>query len=241
MKEKKKCSVEGCEKNHASKGFCDKHYRRFKNHGDPLKVITEKMGGKKARTLICKVKECGRKHRTADYCGMHYQRFLKHGDAYTVLCGYKGPSFKYRNMRERFDNSFEMVTESGCWIWNGYLNSSGYGGITWNNKSFTMHRYSYEQFIGPIPKGACVLHRCDTPACVNPGHLFLGSNIDNQKDKIAKNRQAKGSSQGSAKLTADLVRAIRLSSDGPAAISNKYGIHRSTAYKIKNKLTWRHV
>lgn len=74
---------------------------------------------------------------------------------------------------------------SGCWLWLG-TTSNGYGRIDHGGKTLRAHRASYEEFVGPIPKGFCVLHRCDTPCCVNPEHLFLGTQQDNMSDKAAK-------------------------------------------------------
>lgn len=230
------CKVELCDGQHKSQGYCNLHYRRFLRQGDPLKVIK----GRLPVNFGCKVDQCEDKHRTKGYCKFHYQRFRKHGDPHTVLTPI-GPKAKYPTMRKRFDNSYEMVTQTGCWIWTGYLNTAGYGGITWKNKAYAAHRYSYEQFISSIPAGLCVLHKCDTPQCVNPNHLFLGSSIDNVADKMSKGRQAKGQIQGSSKLTVDKVAEIRKSKETYKQIANKYEVGVSTINKIRARITWRHV
>lgn len=81
------------------------------------------------------------------------------------------------------------VTETGCWEWTGGVNASGYGemGIGKHGRSLT-HRAGYEAFVGPIPDGMCVLHRCDNPPCFNPDHLFLGTRQENNLDMVAKGR-----------------------------------------------------
>lgn len=79
---------------------------------------------------------------------------------------------------------------SPCWIWPGYKNANGYGYTTRNGELFA-HRAIYKLFIGSIPVGLCVLHRCDIPACVNPAHLWLGTHADNNKDRALKGRSTK--------------------------------------------------
>lgn len=75
-----------------------------------------------------------------------------------------------------------------CWLWGGAKKGRGYGHIRLGGHWFTVHRVSYEIAFGPIPPRMRVLHRCDTPACVNPGHLFLGTAKDNTDDARAKGR-----------------------------------------------------
>lgn len=76
-----------------------------------------------------------------------------------------------------------------CWIWTGCVGTSGYPQLSSSGKTIFMHRWAYEEFIGRIPDGMSVLHRCDVKRCVNPEHLFIGTQRDNIRDMISKGRQ----------------------------------------------------
>lgn len=78
----------------------------------------------------------------------------------------------------------------GCWLWTGPLNWRGYGHAwdTTHQKMRGAHRISYELHCGPIPSGMCVLHTCDTRRCVRPDHLWIGTDIDNARDRDSKGR-----------------------------------------------------
>lgn len=107
------------------------------------------------------------------------------------------------------------------------------------------HRVSYEMKHGTIPKGMSVCHTCDTPPCVNPKHLFIGTQKDNIADAHSKGRLKNGTSLGSlhgrSKLTEEQVGIILKDTRTHRKIAEKYGVDRSTISFIKQRKTWKHV
>lgn len=87
----------------------------------------------------------------------------------------------------------KVKKSSGCWLWQGATDTYGYGNIYCDGSYWKAHRLSYAIFISDIPDGFCVLHKCDTPACVNPKHLFVGTRQDNMDDMYTKGRGRKAS------------------------------------------------
>ncbi len=138
----------------------------------------------------------------------------------------------------------------GCWLWTGTKNRGGYGRVTIKKPVTAMaHRVAWELAKGPIPSGLSVLHRCDVPGCVNPKHLWLGTNADNMRDMFAKGRRPtislKGSAHPGAKLTEEQVREIRAAKGSRSyrELIAAYGIGRSTLYRIWDDASphWGHV
>jgi hypothetical protein len=93
--------------------------------------------------------------------------------------------------RERFEAKVMPEPTTGCHLWIGATTPAGYGALNLNRDGVKYaHRISFELHHGPIPPGMDICHRCDTPACVNPEHLFAGTRLDNVRDMHAKGRQA---------------------------------------------------
>lgn len=90
--------------------------------------------------------------------------------------------------RAKLFDQISMEPNTGCWLWEGSEKGNGYGQIRVVNKDISTHRLSYELTYGKIPKGMHVLHACDTPACINPLHLFLGTHQENMEDRKKKKR-----------------------------------------------------
>jgi len=80
------------------------------------------------------------------------------------------------------------IDHNGCWIWQGSIANNGYGNIKYKGKRWNTHRVSYIEFVGDIPEGLFVLHKCDVRACCNPEHLWLGTQKDNMHDASLKGR-----------------------------------------------------
>ncbi len=88
---------------------------------------------------------------------------------------------------ERFESKVERIPESGCWIWTG-AGSDRYGHFKFGKRLSLAHRASYAMFVGPVPDGMEVCHKCDIGWCVNPTHLFLGTHTENMQDAVRKGR-----------------------------------------------------
>jgi hypothetical protein len=155
------CAVEKCETfigAHGARGWCPKHYKRWKATGDPEKVTVSPIGSTPAERL----------------------RFY----------GWN-------------------VSPEGCWLFNGLIASDGYGVINQGRSPYRAHRAAYESWVGSIPKGYFVRHSCDTPRCINPLHLSVGTPAQNSQDAVDRKRMANGERHGCHILTDEEVSTIR--------------------------------
>ena len=150
---------------------------------------------------------------------------------------------------KRFSSKYIVDEETECWIWIASKNDRGYGkfSIT-RSKWIFAHRFSYQHYLGPINDDLCVLHKCDTPSCVRPDHLFLGTHKDNSDDKVSKNRQyrPKGILAGTHKLTEQEVYEIKQKLLDPykginVVLAKFYKVDPRTISNIKCGINWTHI
>ena len=128
----------------------------------------------------------------------------------------------------------------GCILWTAAKNTRGYGVLFHHGRLQLAHRLAWLDANGPIPVGMCVLHRCDTRECVNVGHLFLGTNLDNTADMMRKGRgvQVCGEACGSSTLTEADVRAIRAADGLMREIGERFGVSARHVGAIKARKSW---
>jgi predicted transcriptional regulator len=133
-----------------------------------------------------------------------------------------------------------------CWLWKGYIDNLGYGRIHIYGKTEKAHRASFIFFKKKKIDGLCVLHKCDNRSCVNPKHLFLGTQLDNIKDMVNKKRNntAKGEANYSATINSnDAIKIKTLLKSGMSCteIAKFLNVKRSTVYLIKYNKSWNHI
>lgn len=195
---KRTCTIEGCDRPHMARGWCGAHWKRWKNHGDPL----------------------------------HGAPTIRHWRSPELL---------------RF---WEKVDKRGpleCWPWLGRTDEKGYGLFTTAlDQERRAHRFAYQTATGIDPGNLLVCHHCDNPPCVNPAHLFLGTNQDNMADMVAKGRQARmqGEQHPNRVLTSEQVLEIRrLRSQGwkVVQLATRFSTAPTNISSICTGKTWSHL
>lgn len=188
---------------------------------------------------LCNFKGCFGKAHSKGLCGAHYAQ-QRVGKPLTPL----QKQFHGLTEKERF---FKRVgkLDSGCWLWLGSLNN-GYGQFRRDDGKIVLsHRFSYLIHNENAVDGLVVMHKCDTPRCVNPEHLMLGTQAENVKDMQIKGREkkrgSKGEAHGMVKLTEEQVKEIRTSKETGPAIAKRLGMSTTTIYDIRNRHIWKHV
>ena len=191
--------------------------------------------------MECSFEGCTRTAR-GEYCRAHYQQKMKGKVLKPIQVQYHGLTEEARFLKRVI-----VGNQSECWPWTGSVMKIGWHG-QWRNadgKIEPTHRAAWRLFKSQIPQGSHVLHRCDNPICVNPNHLFLGSQADNARDMWTKGRAKPGVSlgerHGMSKVTESMVREIRTSSESGVSLSRRLGITPTTVCDIRKRRTWDHI
>lgn len=158
------------------------------------------------------------------------------------LVGYKYKAWELKTTGRFFS---KVIKTDSCWNWTGPKDSDGYGDFRLNHRHIRAHRWSYEFHKSTtIDPNMCVLHRCDRPSCVNPAHLFIGTNLENAIDRKSKGRYRNSELHPCAKLSDSDVRDIRRRlSNGEFAnmVAKAFNVSATTIQKIDRGETWRYV
>lgn len=156
----------------------------------------------------------------------------------------------HRPIAERLAERSVPEPNTGCLLWYGCRSKDGYGKLGVDGGEVYAHRLAYELVYGPIPDGLLVCHRCDTPNCINPDHLFVGTNAENLADRDAKGRAdthglvRPGVDHPNAKLTDDAVRFIRANCNrrgDQRRMARCFGITEANVSLIIKRKAWPHV
>ena len=145
------------------------------------------------------------------------------------------PGIKRKSLQQQFDEH-RVKAENGCWLWTGCKDKGGYGFIRHQGKNQRAHRISLFLQGQVVPADLQVLHHCDNPSCVNPQHLYVGTNRDNQQDAVKRGRHRSGTIL--TKSIAECIRfgkTIGLSQEG---LSRFYGVSNATISRIINGKRW---
>ena len=144
---------------------------------------------------------------------------------------------------DKFNASYKKIGE--CWIWNDKLLSTDYGVFYISGTSYLAHRMSYALFIDAIPKELFVCHKCDNPSCVNPDHLWLGTQADNMADAAKKGRMPRGEKSTNSKLTekqiTELLNLYATGNYSQEQIAKMFSISRTVVSNLLHNKTWKHL
>lgn len=228
---KSTCSTPECDRNVYYKGVCHKHY--------------VPVGPRRRKP--CAVEGCETLARCKGLCDKHYTRTRRHGDVETTLRVSKTETDMDKRLRWYGWTERTIRPELGpCWEWNGPRSTANYARISiGGDVKAQASRVAYEAWVGPIPDGMYMCHRCDNPPCIRPDHLFPGTHTDNMQDAARKNRTCHGEKQGAHKLTAEQVIEIcELYESTPLyqhEIAKMYGISQSHVSILVNGRAWHRV
>lgn len=195
----------------------------------------------------CCITGCERFARALGMCGPHYRR-ARDGRSLTTPIR---EVIRHLSDADRLRAKTKLEPIKGCWEWQASRTPLGYGQMRFRGTRELAHRASWIIFRGEIPSDGShygtlgVLHDCDNPCCVNPEHLFLGTQQSNAEDSVSKGRWGKrgckGESHGRAIVTEEMVRAIRISPATARECAQEYGLSIGAVRHIRARRTWAHV
>jgi hypothetical protein len=191
----------------------------------------------------CSIPDCIRRVDSLGFCLRHYDHFKRYGDPLYGEFNDRGLSLK-----ERLLKSKNMDPITGCWMWRrGTRGTRKYGVMSVNGKNIAVHRLSAHVFLGfDINSELLICHKCDTPLCFNPDHLFIGTSSDNAVDMIKKGRANKsfGEDHGCNKYTDEQIKEAKILREKGltyTAIQKVTGVYWRTVQEVCCGRQWKHI
>ena len=191
------CAFEGCQKERRRGRYCLGH-RGQHARGEPLRPLQQQRSRTEVAARACDFAGCKNKTQLWNRLCAGHRHQKRRGEELRPL----------RPRKLNAETFAYFVDQTGdCWVWRGDLTGDGYGRFGGHRPGISVlaHRLSWEMHVGPIPPGLDVLQRCDNPPCVNPAHLFLGTQADNNADRLRKGRYKKMTISQPAQPEATLV------------------------------------
>lgn len=187
---------------------------------------------------VCKVDGCVERGTSLGMCRRHYGRWRRYGDPLRV------GNTQGMDLLGKLEFYGWVVTEEGCWEWSGNKFTNGYGQLYVAGRKALTHKLSYELWVGPIPEGHIVRHKCDNRPCLNPDHLETGTQQDNHDDKWKRGRGLRGEASPSAKLKTEDVLEIRrciAMGESRKSLSLRFGVTTGAIHSILSGTNWSHI
>lgn len=181
MKATRTCKIDGCDRQSNTRGLCKRHYTRWLRYGDP--TAGRPLQFPRNPDGLCSINGCSKPVDARSWCKMHYTRWARTGTTDPGVHAQVSSIDRFNRYVDRSDD---------CWIWLGPRNPLGYGWLNvagpWGRRIYA-HRWSWQHHNKQqVPEGFVIRHTCDNPPCVNPDHLLIGTQRDNLRDMVARNR-----------------------------------------------------
>jgi len=227
------CAVDGCNgdaaKPGSGRGWCGKHYQRFRKHGDPLVSLLDR---ETTPGTPCAVDGCERPKYARGLCTKHYTRFRATG------------STEGGESREQWLKRHALYEGNNCLVWPFSHASHGRGIVRFDGELRSAPNVMCHLAHGKPPTiNHEAAHSCGNGhrGCINPRHLRWATRKENERDKAFHGTLRRGEAVNTAKLTPELVKAIRESSDSAPQLARVLGVTRNAIYAIRRRKTWKHV
>jgi len=189
--------------------------------------------------LTCKISECELPVRAREYCSKHYKRAVYHGEIETrKMTVTRDTPLIERIMNTGWDEVTRVPALGSCWEWRGRTDDSGYGVLKFHGSVKRPHRVLYEVESGEPLGNLYACHHCDNPKCINPSHIFAGTQRHNMADMVSKRIPKRGNRRHSERDVRAAVSEYQSGGVSQASLERNYGFSSGTLSRILSGKIW---